>query len=224
MMAWLVKAESFLITYPIAIGKTTAMIIAMLANVCKNLHVSNRGLQAVFITSNEHEAVEAHFLAKQLSELTSIDIACATRNCQDEIDSMNIIIGTMSEVIKKIDQSDTHALAYVYIDSAEKILTYSQFWEFLDKCQNQPIVVAAGLQVKRLFVDKVKALPDAKHMYLQYSLFIGKNVHILNIVSTRNQQKMNSLKTIMAGIGDSQLLITVKVSKFFFRKLKYLLD
>lgn len=218
MMAWLNKAEPILITYPVASGKTTAMIIAMLTNVCKNLHTSNGGLQALFITGNEHEAVEAHLLAQQLSELTSIKMACATRNCQDEIDSINIIIGTMSEVIKKIDERDIHGIEYIYIDSAEKILSYSQLWEFLHKCQNQPIVVAAGLKVNKPVIDKMKAVLDAKHMFLPNILFIGKNVQVLNILSTKYQHKMNSLKTIIAGIGVSQLLITVKVSNIIFRK------
>lgn len=168
-MSYLVsESQSMFIQIPIASGTTTAMIVSMLHHVFANPHMS-RVVKALFIASTEHEAIGTYSFAKNLSQSICIQIGCVMRSHQTDANSVDIMIGTMNEVLKNMSQIDKKILTHVYINCAEKNMSddlFGSFWKILTPHQQCNSSGRRSIG-KEDASQKINELPNMKHIYEQ---------------------------------------------------------
>lgn len=190
------------------------MIIAMLNDINEN----QMGVQTIFLTSNEHSAKEVYKMAYVLSENTNIHIAVHSYGRKMNTSRCHILIGTVFELIREIEDNQTSIdyLQKIYVDKAHKVLSYKKFWSFLQTISRPLTLVASCSAMKAELRQKMMNVSNQrfKNVYVSKKFLIGKNINFINIICNNVGEKISVLKMIQMTINDLQLVVSFNVSIF----------
>lgn len=229
ILDFMLTSQNMCIEYPPCSGKTVALIIAMLTHTFRSKNrresTGDDRIIAILMLANEHVAISAYNMAKKLSEGTTIKLGLATHGNQIDINPLDIIIGTMNEVVR---QSHAHwiplttDLKYLYVDNAEKLLTYELFWSLYDQILIKPTLVACSVKLKPKVHERLAKVDNIKYLS-SFENVIKSNTRIMNIVCTDHKAKIDACKLVLSNLHNQQAVISVNVSNGFSEFFSFLL-
>lgn len=146
------------------IGKTTAMVLAMLLHCDHNVSET----QILCFTATQEATVQTHFLVTQLSKFTKNTCDTVYFNKPLKINKSHIVVGTSLELAKSVPNMDHVKL--ICFDDADLTMPFTEVsTKILDKIVNQ--------NTKLLLVSS-----SLNEVMLRKC---GKNVHIFKIARAK---------------------------------------
>lgn len=203
--------QSAFFQQPHGTGKTTAIVVGML----NRINESDNHLQAIFIAGNEISALNAYALAESFTQNVDIEMGLSTNDTLLEPNQYHVIFGTLNEMVIQVQEAniDMTALKYIYVDDANKVLTYNKFWNFVKNVPQKLTFVATCEWIKReTFFQMKDAFDGIKILSTPRTALLGIHIKIAKIICNDMEEKITALKKILTSNNDIQALVTVNVN------------